>query len=318
MIIITGAAGFIGSIFVKTLNDRGYQDLVLVDDFSREDKKANWAGLQHSQRIPRNELQDWIKNQAERVQAIVHLGARTDTTEQDWSIFETLNLSYSKMLWQIAVEYQIPFIYASSAATYGDGGLGFDDNEEKIPALKPLNPYGKSKHLFDEWVLSQAQKPFFWAGLKFFNVYGPHESHKGRMASVVYHAFTQIQKTSKMKLFRSHHPDYENGMQLRDFVYVKDVAAVLVWLLEERTRSGIYNLGTGQARPFLDLVHAVFQAMNINTDIEFIDIPSDIRNAYQYFTEAKMEKLRSAGYSLPFTSLESGIHDYVKNYLNSK
>ncbi|MFK7973091.1 MAG: ADP-glyceromanno-heptose 6-epimerase [Bacteroidia bacterium] len=318
MIIITGAAGFIGSICAKTLNEKGYQDLVLVDDFTREDKRQNWEHLTYTHKVDRETVFTWLEGKQQLVQAIVHLGARTDTTEQDWEIFQRLNLDYSKALWKLASQYQIPLIYASSAATYGDGSLGFIDDESTMPALKPLNPYGKSKQLFDEWVLAQAEKPFFWAGLKFFNVYGPHENHKGRMASVVFHAFHQIQKTGKMKLFKSHNDKWENGKQLRDFIYVKDIAAVVVWLLEERKRSGIYNLGTGQARTFLDLVQNVFKAMNIPANIEFIDIPEDIREAYQYFTEASMQKLRESGYVAPFTSLEQGIEEYVADYLQNR
>ena len=315
MIIVTGAAGFIGSIFVQTLNERGYQDIVLVDDFGREDKKQNWEGLTFKEKVHRDALLDWIPGKELLIQAIVHLGARTDTTEQDWALFERLNLNYSKALWEIATTHQIPFIYASSAATYGDGSRGFDDDESQMPALEALNPYGRSKLEFDTWVLGQEKKPFFWAGLKFFNVYGPHEDHKGRMASVVYHAFQQIQQTSKMKLFRSHKPEWENGKQQRDFVFVKDVADVLVWLLEHRTRSGIYNLGTGNSRTFLDLVLAVFKSLNCSPEIHFIDIPEDIRDTYQYFTEANMAKLADAGYDRPFTSLEDGIDDYVKSWL---
>jgi ADP-L-glycero-D-manno-heptose 6-epimerase len=316
MIIITGAAGFIGSIFAKTLNERGYQDIVLVDDFSKKKKEQNWQSLSYSEKVERDVFFTWIQGKETLVQAIVHLGARTDTTEQDWEVFENLNLNYSKKLWAIAVEQQIPFIYASSAATYGDGSQGFEDDESKLGQLASLNPYGRSKHEFDVWVLSQKRKPFFWAGLKFFNVFGPNEYHKGRMASVVFHAFRQIAQTGEMKLFRSHRPDYADGMQLRDFVYVKDLASVMVWLLEERKRSGIFNLGTGKARSFLDLVYAVFSAMNMEPIVKFIDIPEDIRNAYQYFTEAKMDKLKRAGYHKEFTSLEDAVRDYVQNHLS--
>ncbi|MEZ4685674.1 MAG: ADP-glyceromanno-heptose 6-epimerase [Bacteroidia bacterium] len=257
----------------------------------------------------------WIQGKERGVQAIVHLGARTDTTEQDWAVFQELNLDYSKALWRIATVHQIPFIYASSAATYGDGSLGFDDDESRIHELAPLNPYGKSKQDFDLWVQEQDEKPFFWAGLKFFNVFGPNEYHKGRMASVVFHAWNQIMKTGEMKLFRSHRPDYADGMQLRDFVYVKDVANVMVWLLEERRQSGIFNLGTGKARSFLDLVHAVFAAMKTTPRVRFIDIPEDIREAYQYHTEASMAKLVKAGYTHDFYSLEDAVVDYVQNHL---
>lgn len=315
MIVITGAAGFIASVFAQTLNELGYQDLVLVDDFSIEKKRRNWEHLIYSEKVEREDFFAWVKGKEGLIQAIVHLGARTDTTEHDWSIFQKLNLDYSRSLWQIASSHQVPFIYASSAATYGDGRQGFDDNENEIDQLAPLNPYGKSKNDFDLWVLEQKQKPFFWAGLKFFNVFGPNEYHKGRMASVVFHAFNQIRKTGEMKLFRSHREDYADGMQLRDFVYVKDVARVMVWLLEERKQSGIFNLGSGQARSFLDLVHAVFAAMKMTPEVNFIDIPEDIREAYQYFTEANMAKLRQAGYPHDFHTLEDAVHDYVQNHL---
>jgi ADP-L-glycero-D-manno-heptose 6-epimerase len=206
-------------------------------------------------------------------------------------------------------------IYASSAATYGNGEFGYNDDEQLIPQLKPLNAYGDSKNEFDIWALQQKEKPFFWAGLKFFNIYGPNEYHKGRMASVIQNAFFQIQKTDKMKLFRSHHPDYKNGEQMRDFVYVKDLCDVILFLIEHRKNSGIYNLGSGKARTFLDLVKSTFKAMGKKEDIDFIDTPIDIRDKYQYFTEANMNKLKSIGYNKPFTSLEDGVEDYVKNYL---
>jgi len=213
------------------------------------------------------------------------------------------------------VEFGISLIYASSAATYGLGEFGYNDDHEVPYKLKPLNPYGESKNEFDKWVLQQPRKPYFWAGLKFFNVYGPNEFHKGRMASVIFHAFNQIKATNKMKLFRSHNPDYKDGGQLRDFVFVKDVVEVIYFLMHHRKDSGIYNLGTGKARAFIDLAHNTFKAMGVQENIEFIDTPIDIRDKYQYFTEANMDKLRSIGYSKPFTSLEDGVEDYVKNYL---
>ncbi|MCS6795948.1 MAG: ADP-glyceromanno-heptose 6-epimerase, partial [Raineya sp.] len=225
------------------------------------------------------------------------------------------NLEYSKKVWQACVEHNLPLVYASSAATYGLGELGYDDDETKIKYLKPLNPYGQSKQDFDIWALAQAQKPFFWAGLKFFNVYGPNEYHKGRMASVVFHAFKQIQDTGTVTLFRSHNPDYIDGHQKRDFIYIKDVLEVCMFLMKHRKNSGIYNLGTGKARTFLDLAKNTFKAVGKEPQIKFIDTPLDIRDKYQYFTEANMRKLKSIGYTKPFTSLEEGIKDYVKNYL---
>lgn len=317
MIIITGAAGFIGSCLTAKLNTEGYNDLVLVDDFSHEEKNENIAGKIFSQKVHRDEFPDWLSKNHQLVQFIFHIGARTDTTEFDVEIFNRLNLNYSKTVWNLCVEYGLPLVYASSAATYGAGENGYDDDEQKIKLLKPLNPYGDSKNNFDLWALSQEKKPWFWAGLKFFNVYGPNEYHKGRMASVIFHAFHQIRSAGKVKLFRSHHPGYEDGKQLRDFIYVKDVTEVCYFLMHHRKNSGIYNLGTGHARTFLDLANATFKALGLPPSIEFIDIPEDIRDKYQYFTEAKMDKLRKAGFAAPFHSLEEGIADYVTQYLVS-
>ena len=222
------------------------------------------------------------------------------------------------MIWKHCVSYQIPLVYASSAATYGLGEFGFDDQENLSEKLVPLNPYGDSKNEFDIWALNETKKPFFWVGLKFFNVYGPNEYHKDRMASVVYHAFNQITKTDGMKLFRSHNPKYNHGSQMRDFVYVKDVVKVMYWLMHHRKNSGLYNLGSGQARSLLDLVKTVFLAMDKDEKISFIDTPMDIRDKYQYFTEAKMDKLKGIGYPHPFTTLEAGINDYVSHYLKTQ
>ena len=316
MIVITGAAGFIGSSMITGLNSAGYLDLVLVDDFSRKEKERNWTGKKYTQLVERKEFPGWLKEHHRQVQALIHLGARTDTTEFDWDVFLELNLDYSKKLFDQCVEYGLPLIYASSAATYGLGELGYADSHRIVPDLKPLNPYGRSKNEFDRWVLEQERTPFFWAGLKFFNVYGPNEYHKGRMASVIYHAYRQIQETGGMKLFRSHHPDFADGMQSRDFIYVKDVVNVIRFLMEKRPESGLYNLGTGTARTFSDLVNLTFRAMDREPVISFIDTPVDIRDNYQYFTEAEMGKLRGAGYRESFTPLEEGVMDYVRNYLN--
>lgn len=315
MIVVTGAAGFIGSCLVGELQRAGYADIVAVDDFSREDKAPNLAGKQLTARVHRNDFSTWLDANERFVQFIFHLGARTDTTEFDHRIFDELNVRYSRMVWERCVRYGIPLVYASSAATYGAGEHGYDDDHALIPKLKPLNPYGESKQTFDLWALEQHQAPYFWAGLKFFNVYGPNEYHKGRMASVVFHAFNQISGTGGMKLFRSHRPEYKDGGQLRDFVYVKDVCAVCIWLMEHRVRSGIYNLGSGKARTFLDLARATFTAMARPERIEFIDTPADIRDKYQYFTEARMEKLKAAGCNHHFHTLEEGVSDYVKEYL---
>jgi ADP-L-glycero-D-manno-heptose 6-epimerase len=314
-ILVTGAAGFIGSVMVGKLNNKGFTDIVPVDDFSRDDKNLNLANKAIREKVDRKNFFEWLKQNHRDVDFIFHLGARTDTTEFDISIFDELNLNYSKDMWVACVKYGIPLVYASSAATYGMGELGYDDRHDIIPKLKPLNPYGESKNEFDKWVLKQEKKPFFWAGLKFFNVYGPNEFHKGRMASVIMHAYKQIKDTGKVKLFRSHNPKFKDGMQLRDFVYVKDVANVMYFLMTFREKSGIYNLGTGKARAFLDLVNGTFNSMNIEPDIEFIDTPKDIRDKYQYFTEANMHKLRKAGYTSGFYSLEQGIEEYVQEFL---
>ena len=316
MIIVTGAAGFIGSALVGELLRQGWADIVAVDDFSRPDKFSNLEGKTLTARVDRKDFPSWLDANENQVQFIFHLGARTDTTEFDKAIFDELNLNYSKAVWERCVRYGIPLVYASSAATYGDGTLGYGDTDDTLPfRLMPPNPYGDSKNDFDKWALRQERKPYFWAGLKFFNVYGPNEYHKGRMASVVFHAFNQITATGSMKLFRSHRPEYTDGGQLRDFVYVKDLCAVCLFLMEHRKNSGLYNLGSGQARTFLHLARATFAAMGRPENIAFIDTPADIRDKYQYFTEAKMEKLRSIGYSAPFTPLEEGVADYVMNYL---
>jgi ADP-L-glycero-D-manno-heptose 6-epimerase len=314
-IVITGAAGFIGSCLVSFLNEAGYTQLVLADDFSDQDKSPNLSRRQFIHKIHRDQLESWCREHPGGIQYFFHLGARTDTTEQDYEVLKKLNPDYSKWVWNYCAENNIPLVYASSAATYGSGAWGYKDEESIIPKLRPLNAYGISKNEFDIWALRQNKQPPFWAGLKFFNVYGPNEYHKGRMASVIFHAFNQIQKEGRVKLFRSHHPDYQDGGQLRDFIYVKDVLQVCVWLMKEQPASGIYNLGTGSARSFKDLARAVFQALQVPENIEYIDTPADIREKYQYFTQADMQKLRDAGYKAPFYGLEEGVSDYVKNYL---
>jgi ADP-L-glycero-D-manno-heptose 6-epimerase len=318
MIVVTGAAGFIASYLVGYLNEKGYKDLILVDDFSREDKIPNLEDKKFFQKVDREEFPEWLKTSSEKIDIIFHLGARTDTTEMSIDLFNKLNLNYSKEIWSICTEKQIPLVYASSAATYGGGEFGYDDNHDVIPQLKPLNPYGESKNDFDKWVLTEIKTPPFWAGLKFFNVYGPNEYHKDRMASVIFHTFNQIKLNGKMKLFRSHNPNYSDGGQLRDFVYVKDVASVCEYLMTAKPQSAIYNLGSGKARTFLDLATLTFKALNLEPKIEFVDTPIDIRDKYQYFTEANMSKLVSSGYSKPFHTLEEGVADYVKNYLVPK
>jgi ADP-L-glycero-D-manno-heptose 6-epimerase len=311
MIIVTGAAGFIGSNLIQRLNQDNFNAVIAVDHFNDPEKNKNLVGLKIQEKVNRDEFIAWLNKNYETVEFIFHIGARTDTTELDVDLLTKLNTDYTKSVWKKCCQYQIPLVYASSAATYGLGELGYDDREELIPQLKPLNPYGDSKQVFDVWALQQIEKPFFWAGLKFFNVYGPKEYHKGRMASVVWHAYNQIQKTGKMKLFRSHKSGYKDGEQMRDFVYVKDVVDVCVFLMHHRKDSGVYNLGSGKARTFNDLVKAVFAAFDKPANIEYIDTPADIRDTYQYFTEAKMGKLKKLGFSSKFTDLESGVTEYI-------
>lgn len=315
MIVVTGAAGFIGSCLVSRLNKDGLTNIIVVDDFSKHEKDHNLEGKQISEKVERSVFESWLSSHKEAVEIIFHIGARTDTTEFDKAIFDELNVNYTKMIWNFCTENQVPLVYASSAATYGLGEFGYEDSHEIIPKLKPLNPYGDSKNDFDIWALEQEKTPPFWAGLKFFNVYGPNEYHKGRMASVIFHTFNQIKEKGEMKLFRSHNPNYTDGGQLRDFVYVKDVVEVCMYLKNESPTSGIYNLGSGKARTFLDLATNTFKALDKEAKISFIDTPADIRDKYQYFTEANMNKLISSGYKIPFHTLEEGVEDYVKNYL---
>lgn len=317
MIVVTGAAGFIGSCMIARLNEEHFYDVVAVDDFSRTDKKPNLRDKRISERVERSKFFNWLNDHHKMVQFIIHLGARTDTTEFDSEIHTRLNLDYSKQVWKECCRFGIPLIYASSAATYGDGELGYEDNHSTISSLHPLNPYGISKNEFDKWALNQEKKPYFWIGLKFFNVYGPNEYHKGRMASVILHAFKQINESGGMKLFRSHKPEYADGEQKRDFVYVKDVLSVIMYFMLNRKSefNGIYNMGSGRARTFNDLAASIFKAMGLPEQITYIDTPLDIRDKYQYFTEAPMKKLIETGYSTPFTSLESGVEDYIKGYL---
>jgi len=337
-IIITGAAGFIGSCLVSFLNTEGYNNLILVDDFSQTDKDVNLKGKEFLQKIERELFFDWLQKEKPEIEFVYHIGARTDTTEFDYSIHEHLNVEYSRKMWRYCSENNIPLVYASSAATFGAGELGYKDDESIIEKLKPLNPYGVSKNEFDKWVLRQAQddklrqiqndklpelkSPPAWAGLKFFNVYGPNEYHKARMASVIFHSYNQIFKNGFVKLFKSHKPEFNDGEQLRDFIYVKDVLKICFWFLEcwqkdhELFISGIYNVGTGKARSFNDLVNATFSAMDLKPEIKYIDMPEDIRNTYQYYTQAEMQKIHDAGYNEKMFSLEEGVDDYVRNYLS--
>ncbi len=334
-IIVTGAAGFIGSCMVQYLNEAGYENLVLVDDFGIEEKRKNWESKTYAHIVERYHLFDWLETNKPGIDLVIHLGARTDTTEFDYAIHEELNVQYSKGVWNYCTKHHVPLIYASSAATYGDGELGYNDDHEVIKKLKPLNPYGISKNEFDKWAVDEAETkknyPPYWSGLKFFNVYGPNEYHKHRMASVIWHAFNQIKKDGAVKLFRSYKEEFKDGEQLRDFVYVKDVVSVIGWIMgamlntgQARSSGGVewsmdlnslYNLGTGNARTFNDLVKATFSGLDLAPHIVFIDMPEDIRDKYQYFTEANMQKLRHAGYTDAFYSLEEGVDDYVRNYL---
>lgn len=321
-IIVTGAAGFIGSCMLQYLNEKGYNNLVIVDDFGAEEKRKNWEHKSYAHVVERYNLLDWLKLHEPKIDFVIHLGARTDTTEFDYSIHEELNVQYSKDVWNYCTEKNIPLIYASSAATYGAGELGYNDDHDVVEKLQPLNPYGISKNEFDKWALKQTLTPPSWAGLKFFNVYGPNEYHKARMASVIFHSFNQINKDGVVKLFKSHRPDFKDGEQLRDFVYVKDVVKVIYWMMTsmvngEWSMNGLYNLGTGKARSFYDLASATFHGVDKQPNIAFIDMPLDIRDKYQYFTEANMQKLRNAGYTEPFYSLEEGVDDYVRNYLSA-
>lgn len=314
-IVVTGAAGFIGSCMVSYLNQQGFENLILVDEFDDEEKELNLLHKKYLVRVEREDFFNWVQKEKPNVCFVFHLGARTDTTEFDYSIHQRLNVEYSQKIWHYCTINNVPLVYASSAATYGEGELGYNDDHGIVEQLQPLNPYGISKNEFDKWMLHQKEQPPFWAGLKFFNVYGPNEYHKARMASVIFHSFNQIKDKGVVKLFKSHKNGYEDGEQLRDFVYVKDVIAVCYWLMENQPASAIYNLGTGKARSFNALVQSTFAGLDMQPNIEFIDMPEDIRDKYQYFTEANMDKLKAAGYTNEFYSLEKGVDDYVRNYL---
>lgn len=312
-ILLTGGAGFIGSNILETLNSRGYRDIVVVDHLTNTGKWENLRGKYFSDYYDRDDFLKKIQaGQVPGIDAIIHIGACSATTENDEHYLIYNNTKYSKVLADFAAENNCQFLYASSAATYGDGENGYRDTERN---LKPLNGYAFSKHLFDQWMLDMRRKPPQWVGFKFFNVYGPNEWHKGRMASMVLHGHAQIKKDGSLKLFRSHKDGYGDGEQKRDFVYIKDVSDVVLFFLENSGESGIFNVGTGQARTFKDLGIAIFRALDLEPNIEFIDMPEDLRERYQYFTEADISSLRKAGYTKEFTSLEEGVRDYVINYL---
>jgi ADP-L-glycero-D-manno-heptose 6-epimerase len=324
VILVTGAAGFIGSCMIQYLNEQGLENLILVDKFRHTEKEKNWKHKKYKYLVDRELLLEWLdENKKIKIDIVIHLGARTDTTEFDYNIHKELNEEYSQDVWNYCTATNTPLIYASSAATYGNGELGYDDDDTMLGDLKPLNPYGVSKNEFDKWAIRQLNAPPFWAGLKFFNVYGPNEYHKNRMASVIFHACKQIETNGCVKLFKSHKEEFKDGEQLRDFIYVKDVLRVIWWMCIEMAennwaiqKNGIYNLGTGKARTFNDLVKATFTALEKKPQITYIDMPSDIMDKYQYFTEASMLKLKHAGYEEAFTSLERGVDDYVRNYLS--
>lgn len=317
MIIVTGGAGFIGSCVVRTLNDNGITDIVIVDNISTTDKWLNIRNKKYIKYVHKSAFPAELSSY-ENVTAIIHMGAQSSTTEKNFDYLWKNNFEYTKALWNYCAEKQIQFIYASSAATYGDGAMGFDDRMD-IDKLRPLNGYGYSKHLFDQWVKHQAAAfPKQYVGLKFFNVYGPNEYFKGDMASMLFHGYKQIQETGRIKLFKSCSSDYEDGEQQRDFVYVKDICSVIYWLLQNRQVNGLFNLGTGRAQSFRELAEALFHALELESNIEYIDMPEHLERKYQYYTKAEMRKLREAGYDREFTHLEAGARDYVQNHLNKE
>ncbi len=313
MIIVTGAAGFIGSCVVSHLNRNGENDIIAVDVLRTNDKWKNLRHLSFIDYLDREQLLPFLEN-AKNVRAIIHLGACSATTERDAYYLMENNYRYTLQLAQYALKNNIRFIYASSAATYGMGEQGYDDDESQIHLLRPMNMYGYSKQVFDLKARREGWLKKI-VGLKFFNVYGPNEYFKGDMSSVVFKAFNQIKEKGYVRLFKAHRPDFKDGEQLRDFIYVKDVLEVIMFFLNHPEINGLYNVGTGKARTFKDLVSATFSAMNLEPKIEYFDMPPELRDRYQYFTEAKMDKLRKAGFSQDFHSLEEGIKDYVQNYL---
>lgn len=320
-ILITGGAGFIGSVIANQIADEGKYRAVVCDMFGSSEKWRNLSKHQIFEIISPDEVMYWLESNADNLKAVVHLGAISSTTETDVDLILGNNFSLSKHLWHWCSENKKPFIYASSAATYGDGEQGFDDDPslEAISKLRPMNAYGWSKWLFDQFVAASVRRgdttPPQWVGLRFFNVYGPNESHKGSQQSVVSQIYPHASMGRPVKLFKSYHDDYPDGGQRRDFIYVKDCARVVKWLIEKPDVSGIYNLGTGVARSFEDLANAVFAALGAEPRIQYIDIPDQIKDKYQYFTQASMQRLRDAGYAEPFTSLEDGVKEYVQKYL---
>jgi ADP-L-glycero-D-manno-heptose 6-epimerase len=318
MIVVTGANGFIGSVLVRDLNARGRTDIICVDTVTPQERSAPLSKAQYQHFVHTNDLKAWLADQPGRVEVIFHMGACSSTTEKNWDYLYSNNTLYTQHLFEFCTQHRIPFYYASSAAVYGGGEKGFDD-ATSTDQFKPLNLYGKSKWMFDIWASEQKETPLHWGGFRFFNVYGPNEYHKGDMASVVYKAYQQISQSGSLKLFKSYRKEYGDGEQLRDFVYVKDVTR---WMIEfwknPKATPGIYNMGFGTARSWVDLAKATFAAMDKPVKIDWIEMPADIRDQYQYYTKAEMQRLFAQKVSVPMFSLESGVHDYVKEYLSQK
>lgn len=324
MIIVTGGAGFIGSNIVAALEKAGKKDIVVCDTLGTDDKWRNIAKRELCAVVPPDDLFDYMEGHEEEIEAVVHMGAISATTETDADLIIQTNFSLSLWLWNFCAAYDKQFIYASSAATYGDGALGFDDNPEleHVNALRPLNAYGWSKALFDRKVAREVKEcrptPPQFAGLKFFNVYGPNEYHKGGQKSVVAHIFPKVKANEPVELFKSYHPDYADGWQLRDFVWVGDCVNVVLWLLDNPQVSGLFNVGAGEARSFYDLAKSTFAALGFPGKITYKEMPEQLRGKYQYYTKADLTRLRAAGYTAPMTTLEEGVRQYVQDFLNKE
>ena len=318
MIVVTGGAGFIGSAIVWQLNNSGRDDVLIVDELGNDEKWKNLLGLKYSDFINKDNFIDYVeKDKLPKITSIIHMGANSSTTETDADFLLRNNYEYTKNLSLFSLKHDIRFIYASSAATYGDGSIGFEDNESVCGGLRPLNMYGYSKYLFDFYAFKNNLFDKM-AGIKYFNVFGPNEYHKGEMRSVVHKAFEQIKLNGKVKLFKSRNPKYKDGEQLRDFIYVKDAVDMTLFFHENPNVNGLFNVGAGKARTWNDLVSAIFKAMGLKVNIEYIDLPDHLAEKYQYFTQASLDKIKKAGYNRPISTLEEGVFDYVKNYLLGK